>query len=238
MVIIGDENIPRYRPYATYGLIAVNVFCWLVIQQMGSSPGFQSSLCNYGLISGDLLGLIDPVNINLRGFICQVDGIMSPQTLISHMFMHGSWTHILLNMLILWVLGDNIEATLGRVRFLVFYFISGLVAAAFQIASEPATFVPMVGASGAISGVIGAYLILYPRNRLTFLLIIIPITAPAWMILGGWFLIQILLVIAGTNPEIALWAHIGGFVCGLLLITLLKKRIPARSNRPPPSYFE
>ena len=235
MVIIGDENIPRFRPYVTYGLIATNLLCWLVIQQMGFYPGFQSSLCNYGLIGGDLLGTIDPVRLNLTGFICPVDGVMNPHTLISHMFMHGSWIHILLNMLMLWVLGDNIEATLGRIRYLIFYFVSGLVAAAFQIASDPATYVPMVGASGAISGVIGAYLILYPRNRLTFFLIIFPITARAWVILGGWFLIQILMVVGGTHPEIALWAHIGGFVCGLLLITLLKKRIPVRTSRFPPS---
>jgi len=228
LVIISDENIGRYKPYVTYGLIATNLLCWLVIQRIGMDGIYQNSLCSYGLISGDLLGLINPIRLNIDGYLCYVDGITNLETLISHMFMHGSWTHILLNMLMLWVLGDNIEATFGRVRYILFYFICGLVAAAFQVSSDPTTVVPMVGASGAISGIIGAYLILYPRNRLIFLLIVIPISAPAWVILGGWFLLQLFLVFSGTSPEIALWAHIGGFVCGLLLVTLLKRRIRTR----------
>ena len=231
MVVISDENPYRYRPYVTYAIIGLNAFCWFFIQHYGSAGELHQSICNFGLISGEIMGLVGPVELSMDGYICRIDGIIHPHTLLSHMFMHGSWIHILLNMLMLWVLGDNIEAVLGRIRFIVFYFFCGFVAALFQISSDPSSVAPMVGASGAISGVIGAYFLLFPRNRLTFLLIVIPITAPAWVILGGWFVLQLYLVVSGSSPEIALWAHIGGFICGLLVITLLKKRIQSNNNR-------
>ena len=233
MVIIGDENIPRYRPYVTWGLIGINFLCWIFVQGMGQDGVYEYATCRFGLTSADLLQTTLPIEIRLGDYLCLVDGVMNPTTLVTYMFMHGSWTHILLNMLVLWVLGDNIEATFGRIRYIIFYIVCGLVAAAFQIASDPDALSPMIGASGAIGGIIGAYLLLYPRNKLTFLLIIIPISAPAWVILGGWFLLQIVLIYLDTNPKIAFWAHVGGFVCGLVLVTLLKKQIRTRLDFPP-----
>src|SRR5512140_3407741 len=151
------------------------------------------------------------------------------------MFLLGSWMHILGNALFLWVFGNNVEDSMGRVRYLVFYLLCGLVAAAAQVVVDPASPVPTVGASGAISGVLGAYLVLYPRVRVNVLFIlfifirIIPI--PAWVVLLGWFGVQLLSGLPQLNPldphvssGVAYWAHIGGFVTGLALVKLFENR--------------
>jgi membrane associated rhomboid family serine protease len=167
---------------------------------------------------------------------CVVDNDpINPWTLLTHMFLHGGWGHILGNCLFFWVFGNNIEDSMGRLRFLVFYLLCGLAAAWAQIAIDPSSAVPMVGASGAISGVLGAYLVLYPRVRVNMLFIlfvfirIIPV--PAWLVLLWWFGWQ---VIAGlpalssmsraVSNGVAVWAHIGGFVCGAVLIKLFENR--------------
>ncbi len=174
--------------------------------------------------------------------VCTLDGNASPTTLFTSMFLHGGWFHILGNMWFLWVFGDNIEDVMGPLRFIVFYLLCGLAAAFAQIVSDPGSAVPMVGASGAIGGVMGAYALLYPRARVQTLLIlgfyITTIGVPAYVMLGYWFLLQILgglPALGSSEGGVAFWAHIGGFVAGLALIHLFKRPgyATARSQRQP-----
>ena len=141
------------------------------------------------------------------------------------MFMHGGWLHILGNMLFLWVFGDNVEDVMGPGRFFVFYVLCGLAAAGAQIATDPDSVVPMVGASGAIGGVMGAYAILFPRARVHLLIILVfyvtTISVPAILMLGYWFVLQLfsgVFSLGQSGGGVAFWAHIGGFVAGLALI--------------------
>ncbi len=146
------------------------------------------------------------------------------------MFMHGSWMHLLGNMWFLWLFGNNIEDSMGRIRFLVFYLVCGLAAAFAQILTSPSSAIPMVGASGAISGVMGAYLLLYPKVRVYTLVplgfFITSMALPAWVMLGYWFVIQFisgLVSFGGEMGGVAFWAHIGGFVAGIALIKLFAR---------------
>ena len=145
------------------------------------------------------------------------------------MFLHGGWLHLIMNMWFLWVFGNNVEDSMGRVRFVVFYLATGLAAASTQALLNPESAIPMVGASGAISGVMGAYIILYPRvkvHMIVFLGIFITrIAVPAFLMLGYWFLLQVvggLPTIARESGGVAFWAHTGGFVAGMLLIFLFR----------------
>jgi len=211
-------------------LIALNCIAWLSLQGMGTERPFANSLCQFGLIPADLLG-IAPEGTRVQvgqTLYCVVDGMPGWFSLFSSMFMHGGWMHIIGNMWFLWVFGDNVEDVMGPVRFLAFYILSGLGAAAAQIFSDPASTVPMVGASGAIGGVMGAYARLYPRARVNTLLFlgiwITRIEVPALAMLGYWFLLQLLgglPALGGAEGGVAFWAHIGGFVCGLGLSFLL-----------------
>jgi membrane associated rhomboid family serine protease len=161
------------------------------------------------------------------------------------MFMHGSWLHLIGNMWFLWIFGNNIEDSMGHTRFLVFYLLCGVLAAAAHIASAPGSAIPTVGASGAISGIMGAYLLLYPRVRvytlfiLLFFIRIIPVRA--WFILLLWFAIQL---ISGstdvTGEGVAFWAHVGGFVAGVVLVKLFENRqlVAARRQHIQLSPFE
>ena len=160
---------------------------------------------------------------------CVLDGAANPFTLIPSMFMHGGWFHILGNMWFLWVFGDNVEDVMGPVRFVVFYVLCGLAAAFAQIATDPASPVPMVGASGAIGGVMGAYALLYPKAHVhTFVFLgfyVTTLAVPAVFMLGYWFVIQIVsgLPALGQSGGVAFWAHIGGFVAGLALVLLFRR---------------
>ena len=141
------------------------------------------------------------------------------------MFMHGGWFHIIMNMWVLFVFGDEVESHLGHIRFVLFYLLCGLAAAAMEVSAAPNTGIPMVGASGAIGGILGAYVFLHPKAKVVFWLII-PITLSAWVAIGGWLVLQLFGVAGsqGSTGGIAYWAHIGGFVAGLLLITLLNRK--------------
>lgn len=187
---------------------------------------YETSLCNYALISGDLFGQFPSGTwFLLDGTVCVLDGQHEYYRLITHMFMHGGWLHIIGNMWYLWIFGDNIENALGRVRFLIFYLICGLGAAAAQIATDFNTVVPMVGASGAVSGVLGAYILLHPRSRIKVLLFFFMIIeVPAVIVLGFYFALQVFNGLYGTDTQVAYWAHIGGFVAGLVLVKLMKKK--------------
>ena len=228
-----DENPSNSVPYATYAIIAINVFVWFAVQGYGADPALAESLCRYALIPGDLLsnvapGTAIPVSATLA---CQLDGSSEVKTLLSSMFMHGGWFHIIGNMWFLYVFGDNVEDAMGSLRFVVFYVLCGLAAAGAQIATDPGSTVPMVGASGAIGGVMGAYAFLYPKTRVHTLIFlgffVTTFAVPAVYMLGYWFVIQIVQgipAIGRTGGGTAFWAHIGGFAAGLALIFLFRDR--------------
>ena len=231
-----DENPTRRIPFATYLIIGINALVWAVVQGFGSDASLALSFCRYGLIPGELLGLIGdgtPVRFSTT-VVCRL-GDTSVVTLLTSMFMHGSWLHLIGNMWFLWVFGDNIEDRMGPVRFVVFYVLAGLVASAAQIATDVDSTIPIVGASGAIGGVLGAYLLLYPRARiLTFVFLGLFFTTtfiPAAVILLFWFVIQLvsgLPILTGNGGSgIAFWAHVGGFLAGLVLVYVFAERTPS-----------
>ena len=188
---------------------------------------YERSLCQFALISGDLLGRIPSETTFYLGGgrFCMLDGQPDLYTLITHMFLHGGWLHIIGNMWYLWIFGDNIENALGRVRFLIFYLVCGLVAAGAQIATDINSVIPMIGASGAVSGVLGAYILLHPRSRIKVLFFFfMVIEIPAVIVLGFYFALQVFNGLYGMDDGIAYWAHIGGFVAGLALVKLMKKK--------------
>ncbi len=232
MIPISDENPTRRTPFVTYLILAAIAATWIVVQGAGFDPFLlAASVCNLGLVAGELTGLAEvgtavPLG---RGMACVVDHEpINALTPFTSMFLHGGWTHLLGNMLFFWVFGNNIEDAVGHLRFVLFYLVCGLAAAFAQVALDPASPVPMVGASGAISGVMGAYLVLYPRARVNMLFIFVifirVIPLPAWLVLIWWFALQLLgamPVLAGVQAAtggVAVMAHIGGFVAGLVLI--------------------
>lgn len=244
MIPIADENPTMRTPWMTLGILATILAVWVVVQGAGFDDfAFAASVCNLGMVPGELTGraaLGTQVPIG-PGLACVVEhsGInwLTPLTSI---FLHGGWMHLLGNALFFWVFGNNVEDVMGRGRFLAFYLICGLAASGAQLAMEPASPVPTVGASGAISGVMGAYLVLFPRIRVRMLfplLIIYPIIAfPAWAVLLWWFGMQLLSGLPqafAPSPEIAggvaVWAHIGGFAAGALLVNaFVNDRLVAR----------
>ncbi len=159
-------------------------------------------------------------------------GIPEPLTLVTSMFLHGGWMHLIGNMLFMWVFADNVEDAYGYVGFIIFYLLVGIVGGLTHVVMSPASTNPLIGASGAVSGVLAAYLVLYPRARVWVLLFLrIPVPLPAIGVLGGWFLIQVYsLAAAGPNEEVAWWDHMGGFATGLVLTLILRTRLLARPN--------
>jgi len=225
-----DENPTELTPLITVGIIIVNVLAWLFVQGAGAAEPLARSVCQLGLIPGEVLHTVPPgTAVPLgEGLRCVLTADANWWTLVTSMFMHGGWLHLIGNMWFLWVFGNNIEDSMGHTRFVAFYLLCGVVAAASQLLVDPGSRVPMVGASGAISGVMGAYILLYPRVRVHTLLtlgfFITTVTLPAYVILGYWFLLQLLLgtvgTLGGAQGGVAFWAHVGGFVAGLVLIKL------------------
>ncbi|MEO8444229.1 MAG: rhomboid family intramembrane serine protease, partial [Gammaproteobacteria bacterium] len=172
MFPLSDENPHFLTPYTTLAIIALNVLAWVFVQGLGMEPRLGASVCTLGLVPGELLQTLAAgtrFQIGPNAF-CVLGDTPNWLTVVSHMFLHGGWLHIIGNMWFLWVFGNNVEDSMGHVRFLVFYLLCGLVAAATQILSDPTAGMPMVGASGAIGGVLGAYVLLYPRVRVKMLL--------------------------------------------------------------------
>jgi len=205
-----------------------------------------ASVCNLGLVPAELTGG-RPVGFAIpmgQGLACVVDAEpINALTPITSMFLHGSWGHILGNALFFWVFGNNIEDSMGRARFVAFYLICGLAAVGAHMLVQPASPVPTVGASGAISGILGAYLVLYPRVRVNmlfwFLFFIRVIPLPAWLVLLWWFGIQVITGLPELSPlrsdvsgGVAVWAHVGGFVAGAVLVKVFESRrlVLARSR--------
>ena len=230
MLPIRDENPTLHAPLVTYGLIAANLAVWAMVQGMGAEPALSRSVCSLGLIPAEFLGRLSPGTPIPLGpdMVCSVHQpghLLAPLT---SMFMHGSWFHVLGNMWFLHVFGNNVEDVMGGFRFLVFYVLAGLAAAGAQVFAGPGSTIPMVGASGAIGGVMGSYVLLYPRAGIrTFVFLGFwaqMMVLPAFVMLGYWFLIQLAsgALSPGEGGGVAFWAHVGGFLAGLLLTPVFR----------------
>jgi len=220
MFPIHDDNPTRITPYVTYILliVCVLVFFW----QISLGDAQQQAVYAFGVIPSVLFAS--------KSLPAELQILPAWLTIFSSMFLHGGWMHLIGNMLYLWVFGNNVEDSMGHGRFIVFYLLCGLIAALTQAVLNPASEIPMIGASGAISGVLGAYLLLHPHARI---LVVIPIGIliytpwiAAYWVLGFWFVLQILnsLVSASETGGVAYGAHLGGFVAGMILIPLFKYR--------------
>jgi membrane associated rhomboid family serine protease len=151
--------------------------------------------------------------------------LMPPEvTLVTYMFLHGDWWHLIGNMLFLWVFGDNVEDAMGSIRFLFFYLLTGVAAGLAHAYANIGSDVPLVGASGATAGVVGAYIMLYPRVKMWSLAFMrIPLKLPAWIVIAAWLATQVFFIVAGIQDGTAWWAHIGGFAAGVLLVVIFKR---------------
>jgi membrane associated rhomboid family serine protease len=227
-----DENQTMRRSYVTLAIIALNVLAWVLVQGAGATLPLARSVCDLGLIPGELTGALPPgTSFPIgEGLACVTDPGSQVSHLLTSMFLHGSWMHLLGNMWFLWIFGDNIEDSMTRPRFAAFYLLCGLAAAVAQVLTSPDSAVPMIGASGAISGVMGAYLVLYPRVRVFAIVplgfFLTSIALPAWVMLLYWIGIQVVsgLVSAGQTGGVAFWAHVGGFVAGVVLVKVFARR--------------
>ena len=217
MLPIRDENPTEIVPYFTFALLAANVASWILIQGAGNLAVLEASVFEFGIVSCEITGECPSSG---RGY----------GSVLTSMFMHGSWGHLIGNMVFLWVFGNNIEDSMGHVRFLAFYLLCGLAAAAAHIFMAPASPIPAVGASGAISGIMGGYIVLYPRVRVhTWFPPFFFFSVSAFFLLGYWFVLQLAMASVTIGPEagmeggVAVWAHVGGFVAGVALIRLFRK---------------
>jgi membrane associated rhomboid family serine protease len=241
MFPLRDDNPTISTPVATVAILVANIVAWLVLQGAGSDPLITRSICGLGLIPGELLGLA-PDGLQVRVGVdtfCEVQhSSASWLTPLSSMFLHGGWFHLLGNMWFLWIFGNNVEDSMGSARFLLFYLLCGLAAALAQTISNPASAIPMVGASGAIGGVMGAYASLYPRARVEMLIVlgffVTRASVPAMVMLGYWFLLQILGGVPSLAAEgggVAFWAHAGGFLSGYGLSFVFRDPVRVAAHR-------
>jgi len=229
-----DENQTQRTPYVTLALVAINVLVWVFVQGAGATLPLARSVCELGLIPGELTASLPPGSRFAmgEGLVCVSDPGRQTSNVLTSMFLHGSWMHLLGNMWFLWLFGNNIEDSMTRPRFVAFYLLTGLGAALAQVAANPASAVPMVGASGAISGVMGAYLILFPRVRVYTMVplgfFLTSIALPAWVMLIYWAFLQfaggVTSVFAEQTGGVAFWAHLGGFIAGVVLVKVFVQR--------------
>jgi rhomboid family protein len=225
-----DDIRPERKPVVTAILIAVTTGVWLFVQGAGREGPLVRSMCELGLIPAELTGRAQGQVVDIGGAACTLGAGPDWWTLVTSMFLHGGWLHLLGNMWFLWIFGDNVESAFGRFGFLVFYLVCGLAAAGAQIFADPTSTLPMVGASGAISGVMGAYIVLYPRARVSTLLFLgiflTVLRVPAYLMLGYWFLLQLLGAFVGTGEGVAFWAHVGGFAAGVAIALATRPAAP------------
>ena len=244
MIPLKDDTPVERTPFVTVALIAANVLAFL--WQIGA-PDFPAVAAS----GADVLGFAQrhlsdtvlrggaiPYEILTFTDIWPPDFVPPPLTILTSMFLHGGVLHVASNMLFLWVFGNNVEDALGRVRFLGFYLAAGIAAALAQTVASAASgdvYVPMVGASGAIAGVLAAYAVLFPRARVLTAVIIFVfirlVPVPATFFIGVWFVLQLVSVFVGGSPGVAVVAHVGGFVAGWLLVRILGRRPTWRARR-------
>ena len=223
---LGDDNTGRHRtPYVVYGLIAVNVLVYLLQMTIGDPfTNAWAAVPKEIVTNSDLIGTYP---VEAGGQVFQLQHYDGPTpiflTLLSSMFMHGGLMHIGGNMLYLWIFGDQIEDLLGHVKFLIFYLVCGLAASAAHIVFNLESIIPTLGASGAIAGVLGAYLVKYPRNRVRVLMMRMVTAVPAFVALGFWIVLQVIsqMTMDPATAGVAYMAHIGGFVAGAILVFVL-----------------
>lgn len=228
MFPIGDDNSDRrIQPVVNYAFIGINILVFLLLQQLGGNDSFTYA---FSLVPKEVTSGIDITGLQvLRDSLGQTAEIQHYSTplpvyfnFLSSMFMHGDIMHIFGNMLFLWIFGDNIENRIGHIRYAVFYIICGLAAAAGQILMRPDSIIPMLGASGAISGVMGGYVMLFPQRSVRAIIFHFATTVPAFVAIGIWIVYQ--LVLGYLTPSggggVAYAAHIGGFVAGVALIRI------------------
>src|SRR3569832_351316 len=216
MIPISDDNPARTRPVVTILLIVacVAIFLW----ETSLGPEFDSAVGLMGLTPN---AFTHPGETQMPSF-----GVPVWLTLLTTMFLHAGWLHLGGNMLYLWIFGNNIEDAMGHGKYTLFYFASGIAAGLTMILADPNSHTPVVGASGAISGVLAAYMLLYPRARVRVWVIVWPLWIRAVWVVGVWFVLQLLNAAAtpASEPGTAWWAHVGGFAAGLVLTPLLKSR--------------
>jgi len=221
-----DANRVRHIrfPYVNYGLIGLTTLCFL-LQSALPPAAFDQATIDFGMIP-----------IVVRDLYPQpVPWLPDWATLLTYQFLHIDWLHLLSNMLFLWVFGDNIEDALGHVKFLAFYLACGVCAALAHLVFNLNDNGPLIGASGAVAGVMGAYILLYPHARvfvLARIVIPVPLPVPAFWMLGFWVATQLFYVLAGSDEPVAWWAHLGGFATGVVLAAALKRRdVPLLDGR-------
>ena len=244
---ISDDNTGRLRtPYVTFTLIALNVLVFVFLQGLGSSEEFTyafSTVPQEILTGEDIAGEVVIELGNQRAAIpLQPTPISVYLTLLTSMFMHGGLMHLLGNMLFLWIFGDNVEDDLGHGRYTAFYLATGLLASlshvvsTFVLGDNP--YIPSLGASGAISGVMGGYLVLHPHRRVRVIVLRMITEVPGWVAVGMWFVFQLISAfgVIGQGPQagggVAFMAHIGGFVAGVLLVQVFGVGSAPRPRRP------
>ncbi len=230
MFPIKDDQPSYSTPYVNIFLIVLNILIFFYQWTLGPRAG-DAFVRIYGEVPS-----------HLAAFLTGSPRYTLPQVIIpffTSMFLHGGWMHVLGNMWFLYIFGDNVEDYLGHFKYLIFYLLSGLIAMSVQVAVNPNSTIPTVGASGAIAGVLGAYFLLYPRARVLTWFFVFVLYLPAWIVLGEWIVIQFLSGTASLSVNagrdvggVAFWAHVGGFVAGMVMIKIL----PERKQRSPYAY--
>ena len=266
LIPLRDSNPTRRFPIVTVVIIVLNVlvFGYEIARPDATLPsypegipvqvaGFDEVAAEWGFVPCELqdgcarkdVAILPAAGHPNAGYQVQLPEHSVWETIFTAMFLHGGWLHIAGNMLFLWIFGNNIEDVMGRPRFVVFYLLCGVLATLAQWLTDPGSEVPNIGASGAIAGVLGGYLLLYPRSKVTTLLFLIVfftlLRVPAWVVLGAWFILQLLdgssALVGQTGGGIAYFAHVGGFVAGLLLIRLFANRAPPPAPPPRPAWY-
>ena len=220
---LGDDTPLRAIrvQYVTAAIILLNIAIFVFTGALRGDSALMLTATGYGVVPTDL------VNLSTTG-LPEFNPVSEPVTLLTYMFLHGGWLHLLGNMLFLWVFADNIEDAFGHVAFICFYLLSGIAGALLHVALNPGSAEPLIGASGAVSGILASYLLLYPRARIFVLIfMLIPARLPALVVLGGWIALQVYHVVVddNTGQAIAWWAHIGGFAAGMVLTLVFRSRL-------------
>jgi|SRR5437868_11906664 len=211
--------------YVTGALIIINVITFLMTGAFSSEQTLWAVATGYGIVPVELLHVVSAYSV--------YNPVPEPLTLITYQFLHGGWMHLLSNMAFLWVFADNVEDAFGHFGFLLFYLLCGIAAGMLHTLMQPDSGAPLIGASGAVSGVLASYLLLYPRARVWILLFMrIPLPISAFWALSGWFALQLLSIFIASEDElqVAWWAHIGGFLAGLILTFVLRSRLLVRTS--------
>jgi membrane associated rhomboid family serine protease len=225
-VPLKDDNplrLIRFQ-YVTLALIVLNVVIYLLTGPLVGEEALMLTVSGFGLVPSELLH-------GAAQAAPPFQPISEPLTLFTHMFLHAGWIHLLGNMAFLWVFADNIEDAFGPINFTIFYLLCGVGAGLTHVFMQAQSVAPLIGASGAMSGVLAAYLLLYPKARVWILLLMrLPLKIPAWIILGGWLILQFV-SLTFEDPDaqsVAWWAHIGGFATGLILTLVLRSPLLIR----------